>query len=90
MFSNICFFDLKIKFISLHSKQPKYQQLHLRNLCERVQMPDLIKSYVEGHKRSSVSNFNNNGQGGDFIQEKANKTIKLFKLSGMLSPESGI
>ena len=66
---------------------PKYQQLHLRDLCERVQMPDSIKSYVEGHESFSVSNFSNCGQGGDFIQEEANKTIKLFLLPGMPSSE---
>ena len=64
---------------------PKYQQLHLRDLCERVQMPDSIKSYAEGHESFSVSNFSNCGQGGDFIQEEVNKTIKLFLLPGMPS-----
>ena len=68
-------------------KHSKYQQLHLRDLCERVQMPDSIKSYVEGHESFSVSNFSNRGQGGDFIQEEANKTIKLFLLPGMPSSE---
>ena len=66
---------------------PKYQQLDLRDLCERVQMPDSIKSYIEGHESFSVSNFSNCGQGGDFIQEEANKTIKLFLLPGMPSSE---
>ena len=30
-------------------KPPKYQQLHLRDLCDRVQMSDSIKPYVEAH-----------------------------------------
>ena len=68
-------------------KHPKYQQLHLRDLCERVQMPDLIKSYVEARESFSVSNFSNRGQGGDFTQEEANKTIKSFLLPGMPSSE---
>ena len=50
-------------------------------------MPDSIKSYIEGHESFSVSNFSNCGQGGDFIQEEANKTIKLFLLPGMPSSE---
>ena len=68
-------------------KHPKYQQYYLRDLCDRVQMPDSMKSYVERHESFSVSNFSNHGQGGDFIQEEANKTIKLFLLPGMPSSE---
>ena len=68
-------------------KHPKYQQLYLRDLCERVRMPNSIKSHVEGHERFSVSNCSNRGQGGDFIQEEANKSIKSFLLPGMPSSE---
>ena len=68
-------------------KHPKYQQYYLRDLCDRVQMPDSMKSYVERHESFSVSNFSNHGQSGDFIQEEANKTIKLFLLPGMPSSE---
>ena len=68
-------------------KHPKYQQLHLRDLYERAQMPDSIKYYVEGHFSFSVSNFSNRGQGGDFIQEEANQTIKSFLLPGMPSSD---
>ena len=45
-------------------KHPKYQQRYLGDLCDRVQMPDSMKSYVEGHESFSVSNFSNHGQGG--------------------------
>ena len=50
-------------------------------------MPDSMKSYVKRHESFSVSNFSNHGQGGDFIQEEANKTIKLILLPGMPSSE---
>ena len=68
-------------------KDSKYQHLHSRDLCKRVQMPNSIKSYVERHESFLVSDFNNCGQGGDFIQEEANKTIKSFLLPGMSSSE---
>ena len=68
-------------------KHPKYQKLHLRDLLERVQMPELLKSYLESHESFSVSNFYNRCQGGDFIQEESNKLVKSFLPPGMPSAE---
>ena len=59
-------------------KHPKYQVLHLRDLFERVQMPDEIRSYVESHESFSPSGLQNRGQGGDFVQEESNRLIKSF------------
>ena len=69
-------------------KHPKYQKLHLRDLLERVQMLELLKSYLKSHESFSVSNFYNRGQCGDFIQEESNKLVKSFLPPG--TPSAGI
>ena len=68
-------------------KHPKYQVLHLRDLFERVQMPDEIRSYVESHESFSPSGLQNRGQGGDFVQEESNRLIKSFLPLGIPSQE---
>ena len=65
-------------------KHPKYQVLHLRDLFERAQMPDQIRSYVESHESFSPSVLQNRGQGGDFVQEEI---IKSFLPPGIPSQE---
>ena len=61
--------DARIQFAPLFYsfKHPKYQKLHLRDLCQRAQMLDMLKGYIESHESFSVSGVNNCGQGGDFI-----------------------
>ena len=49
-------------------KHLKYQKLHLQGICQRAQMPDMLKYYVESHESFSVSGVNNRRQ-GYFIQE---------------------
>ena len=68
-------------------KHPKYQKLHLRDLLERSQMSELLKSYVESHESFSGTNFHNRGQGGDFIQVERKELIKSFLAPGMPSAE---
>ena len=65
-------------------KHPKYQVLHLRDLFERAQTPDQIRSYVESHESFSPSVLQNRGQGGDFVQEEI---IKSFLPPGIPSQE---
>ena len=38
-------------------KHPIYQKRNLRDLLKQVQMPELLKSYLESHKHFSVSDF---------------------------------
>ena len=57
---------------------PTHQVLHIRDLFERAQIPDRIRSYVESHESFSSSGLQNRGQGGDFVQEESNKLIKLL------------
>ena len=59
-------------------KHTKYQVLHLRDLFERAQMPDEIRSYVESHESFSSSGLQNRGQESDFVQAESNKLIKSF------------
>ena len=59
-------------------KHPKYQVLHLRNLFERAEMPDEIRSHVESHESLSLSGLQNRGQGGHFVQGESNRLIKSF------------
>ena len=68
-------------------KHPKYQVLHLRDLFERAQIPDEIRSYVESHESFSSSALQNRGQGGDFVQEESIKLIKSFLPPGIPSQE---
>ena len=68
-------------------KYPKYQVLHLRDLFERAQMPDEIRSYVESHENFSPSGLQNRGQGGNFVQEESNRLIKSFLAPGIPSQE---
>ena len=57
---------------------PKYQQLHLRDLWQRVQMPQEIKEYISTSESFSVSGREHSGQGGDFVHEELNKHIKAL------------
>ena len=68
-------------------KHPKYQVLHLRDLFERAQIPDEIRSYVESHESFSSSGLQNRAQGGDFVQEESIKLIKSFLPPGIPSQE---
>ena len=72
-------------FYSFH--HPKYKQLHLKDLCQRVQMPDELKLYQMKNETFSVSGVSNCGQGADFIHEEINKLVKSFLPPGMPTTE---
>lgn len=57
---------------------PKYQELHLRDLCDRVQYPPELASKIKNTESFSVIEEFNNGQGEDFVHEETNKFIKSF------------
>lgn len=61
-------------FYSIH--HPKYQQLYLRDIWLRVQMPETLQNHLSIHKSFSLSGKENSGQGGDFLHEELNKKIK--------------
>ena len=72
-------------FYSFH--HPKYQQLHLRDLWQRVQMPERLKSFIENNKSFSLSGKLNAGQGCDFIHEELSKRVKSFLPPIMPTPD---
>ena len=57
-------------------QHPKYQQLYLRDIWQRVQMPEILQNYLIARESFSVSGKENAGQGGDFLHEELNKRIK--------------
>ena len=61
-------------FYSFH--HPKYQQLHLRDIWQRAQMPEPLLEFVNSNESFSLSGKNNTGQGCDFLHEELNKKIK--------------
>ena len=61
-------------FFSFH--HPKYQQLHMRDLCQCAQIPLELLSYINANESFSLFGRQNAGQGGDFCHEELNKRIK--------------
>ena len=55
---------------------PKYRELHLRDMCQRVQYPQELADYMVSHESFSISSVDNRGQGADFVHEEVNKLIK--------------
>ena len=72
-------------FYSFH--HPKYQQLHLHDFWQRVQMPEPLKSFIENNESFSLSGKQNAGQGCDFIHEELNKRVKSFLPPIMPTPD---
>ena len=70
----------RIQFAPLFnsSPYPKYQQLHLQDLWQRVQIPQEIKEYIASNESFNVSGRKNSDQGGDLVHEKLNKCIKVL------------
>ena len=60
----------------------KYQKLLLKDLCQRVQMPETI-NYVTSNESFSVSAEKNREEGTDFVHQNPNKTTKSFLPPGM-------
>ena len=50
----------------------------MRDLWQRLQMPQEIKEYISTNESFSVSGRENSGQGGDFVQEELNKRIQVL------------
>ena len=73
-------------FFSFHHR--KYQKLLVRDLCQRVQMPETLVNYITSHERFSVSGEKNTGEGADFVHENSNKTTKSFLTPGMPTAET--
>ena len=49
---------------SIQNSRIQYQQLHLRDLWQRVQMPQEIKEYISTNESFSVSGRGNSRRGG--------------------------
>lgn len=61
----------------------KYQKLLLRDLCQRVQMPDTLLEHINSHESFSTSGEPNRGEGADFVHENSNRVTKSFLPPGM-------
>ena len=57
---------------------PKYQHLLLRDMVERVNYPAPVKEYMVMTESHTASGNRNGGQGGDFIHEELNRSIKSY------------
>lgn len=57
---------------------PKYQLLLTRDLVERVNYDEPVKTYVRNTESFTASGDTKKGQGGDFIHEEVNKKVKSF------------
>ena len=64
---------------------PRYREVHLRDMMDRVQCPDDIKKDIEEHETFSVSGANNKGQGADFIHEEVNRAVKALLPPGAVT-----
>ena len=67
--------------------RPKYKQLHLQDLWQRMQIPQEIKEYISSNESFSVLGRKKSGQGGDFVHEKLNKCIKVLLPPIMLTAD---
>ena len=72
-------------FYSFH--HPKYQQLHLRDIWQRAQMPEPLLEFVNSNESFSLSGKNNTGQGCNFLHEELKKKVKSLLPPVMLTNE---
>ena len=66
---------------------PRYRELHLRDMLDRIQCPTELREDIEAHESFSVSGIHNRGQGSDFIHEEVNRTVKSLLPPGAVTPE---
>ena len=66
----------------------KYQELLLRDMCMRVNMPQEVRLYVESTESFSLTGSGTNGQGADFLQEEANREVKSLLPSGAVTQDT--
>ena len=64
---------------------PRYRELHLRDMLDRVQCPDELKEDIKQYESFSVSGVVNKGQGADFVHEEVNRTVKALLLPGAVT-----
>lgn len=57
---------------------PKYREVHIRDMIDRVQYPPEVLQYAHMTESFSASGRVNAGQGADFIHEETNKLVKSF------------
>ena len=57
---------------------PKYQLLHLRDMCQREQYPSPVSKFVTSNESFRRNLDCDSAQGADFIQEEMNRLQKSF------------
>ena len=67
---------------------PKYQEIHLRDMCDRACYPSKLHDHMKQTESFTVTGENNKGQGADFIHEELNRTIKSFLPPGPVSKDT--
>ena len=55
-------------FFSFH--HPRYQHFFMRDIWQRVQIPEELNHFVSSHEYFSLSGKDNAGQGVDFVHEE--------------------
>ena len=65
-----------------------YQRLIIRDMVQRAQMPDPMKTFVDNRSAYSASGEPTRGEGGDFVLESKNRQTKSWLPPGELLSRS--
>lgn len=65
-----------------------YQEIHLRDVVQRVCMPESFLEFITRNESFSVSGHPNKGEGGDFILEARNRCTKMWMPPGPPTQET--
>lgn len=63
---------------------PKYREVHLRDMMDRAQCPEELKTDIKAKESFSLS-ASNKGQGCDFLHEEVNRSVKSFLPPGVVT-----
>ena len=69
---------------------PRYRELHLRDMLDRVQCPTELQKNIEENESFSLPGASNKGQGCDFLQEEVNRTVKSLLPPGAVTTTTWI
>ena len=66
---------------------PRYRELHLRDMMDRVQSPNDLREDMAASESFSLSGAHNKGQGVDFLHEEVNRTVKSLLPPGAVTAD---
>ena len=67
---------------------PRYRELHMRDLMDRVQCPPQLSKNIKENKSFTASGVVNKGQGADFLHEEVNKRVKSLLPPGAVTEDT--